>query len=98
MFLGVSAELYIAYNGDSIDFCNNERGFSDKDVRALCAVGQSTKDVKGGYIGEKGIGFKAGFTIANRIQVLLCATTYVGFINKPFLYCMCVCEISYQFV
>jgi len=42
---------------------NNERGFQEKHVRALCQVGRSTKNKSQGYIGEKGIGFKSVFRI-----------------------------------
>jgi len=42
---------------------NNETGFNDKNVRAICQVGQSTKKKAQGYIGEKGIGFKSVFRI-----------------------------------
>lgn len=44
---------------------NNEIGFLDKHVRALCQVGRSTKNKAQGYIGEKGIGFKSVFRITN---------------------------------
>ena len=40
---------------------NNESGFEPKHVEALCALAQSTKKQKEGYIGEKGIGFKSVF-------------------------------------
>jgi hypothetical protein len=45
---------------------NNERGFQEKHVRAVCNVGSSTKKGKAaqGYIGEKGIGFKARLGLA----------------------------------
>lgn len=33
---------------------NNEKGFEEKHVRAVCQVGQSTKKKAEGYIGEKG--------------------------------------------
>lgn len=42
---------------------NNEVGFNDKNVRAICQVGKSTKKKFQGYIGEKGIGFKSVFRI-----------------------------------
>lgn len=42
---------------------NNEVGFNDKNVRAICQVGKSTKKKIQGYIGEKGIGFKSVFRI-----------------------------------
>lgn len=45
---------------------NNERGLRPEDVNALCAVGQSTKTKRQGYIGEKGIGFKSVFRVTRR--------------------------------
>jgi len=44
---------------------NNEIGFSEQNVRAICMVGHSTKKKVNGYIGEKGIGFKSVFRITN---------------------------------
>ncbi|KAM6594754.1 hypothetical protein CsatA_002457 [Cannabis sativa] len=48
--------------------CNNERGFSCKNIESICSVGRSTKkgNRKRGYIGEKGIGFKSVFLITAR--------------------------------
>lgn len=43
---------------------NNETGFNETNVDALCAVGRSTKTKQGGYIGEKGIGFKSVFQVS----------------------------------
>ncbi|KAK3261761.1 hypothetical protein CYMTET_29346 [Cymbomonas tetramitiformis] len=42
---------------------NNEVGFAEKNVRAICDIGNSTKkyEKSKGYIGEKGIGFKSVF-------------------------------------
>ncbi|XP_077982386.1 uncharacterized protein LOC144437336 [Glandiceps talaboti] len=46
---------------------NNESGFREKDIRALCDVGKSTKGKhKYGYIGQKGIGFKSVFRITDK--------------------------------
>lgn len=42
---------------------NNEVGFNEKNVRAICQVGKSTKKKIQGYIGEKGIGFKSVFRV-----------------------------------
>jgi hypothetical protein len=43
---------------------NNEQGFSAKNIRALCDVGNSTKKgSNAGYIGQKGIGFKSVFRV-----------------------------------
>ena len=44
---------------------NNETGFQEKHVNAICKVGESTKDKTKGYIGEKGIGFKSVFKITD---------------------------------
>jgi len=45
---------------------NNEIGFSEKNVRAICDVGRSTKSAsRSGYIGQKGIGFKSVFRISD---------------------------------
>lgn len=48
--------------------CNNERGFSRKNIDSICSVGRSTKkgNRKRGYIGEKGIGFKSVFLVTAR--------------------------------
>ena len=45
---------------------NNEAGFTEKNIRAICDVGKSTKDPhRSGYIGQKGIGFKSVFRITD---------------------------------
>ena len=50
---------------------NNEVGFDEKNVDALCDVGRSTKkgEKQEGYIGEKGIGFKSVFKISDAPQI-----------------------------
>jgi hypothetical protein len=48
---------------------NNETGFTEQNVDALCAVGRSTKTKQGGYIGEKGIGFKSVFQVSSTPHV-----------------------------
>ena len=48
---------------------NNETGFTESNVDALCAVGRSTKTKQGGYIGEKGIGFESVFQISSTPHV-----------------------------
>ncbi|KAH8900859.1 hypothetical protein GQ53DRAFT_863613, partial [Thozetella sp. PMI_491] len=51
----------------------NEVGFTFQQIDALAGVGHSTKSspIGGarGYIGEKGIGFKSVFTVANVVQI-----------------------------
>ena len=50
---------------------NNERGFTAKNIRALCDVGSSTKKgSSAGYIGQKGIGFKSVFRVCNQMCIL----------------------------
>jgi len=50
----------------------NEVGFSPKNVDAICRIGSSTKASAGGatrYVGEKGIGFKSVFKVADVVYV-----------------------------
>lgn len=50
----------------------NEVGFSPGNVRAICNIGDSTKSGIGHstrYIGEKGIGFKSVFRVANVVFI-----------------------------
>ncbi|KAL2463368.1 Histidine kinase [Forsythia ovata] len=49
---------------------NNEQGFSAKNIRALCDVGNSTKKGQNaGYIGKKGIGFKSVFRVTDAPEI-----------------------------
>ncbi|XP_056285066.1 uncharacterized protein wu:fj29h11 isoform X2 [Pseudoliparis swirei] len=51
---------------DCITVLNNETGFQEKNIRAICDVGRSTKGKhKYGYIGQKGIGFKSVFKVTD---------------------------------
>lgn len=61
-----SIEFTIMENGLLV--VNNEKGFSDEQIQAICAFGQSTKssNKNSGYIGEKGIGFKSVFKISDK--------------------------------
>ncbi|KZT00827.1 uncharacterized protein LAESUDRAFT_731898 [Laetiporus sulphureus 93-53] len=50
----------------------NEKGFTAENVKAICDIGGSTKkksEGEQGYIGEKGIGFKAAFVVASQVHV-----------------------------
>ncbi|KAF8854837.1 hypothetical protein BDZ45DRAFT_693078 [Acephala macrosclerotiorum] len=50
----------------------NEVGFEKENIEALCRIGHSTKKVRDrtkGYIGEKGIGFKSVFKVANVVHI-----------------------------
>lgn len=48
---------------------NNELGFSEDNIRALCDVGRSTKVGGLGYIGQKGIGWKSVFRVTDQPRV-----------------------------
>uniref|UniRef100_A0A4W4ERA0 HTH OST-type domain-containing protein n=1 Tax=Electrophorus electricus TaxID=8005 RepID=A0A4W4ERA0_ELEEL len=51
---------------DCIAILNNECGFEERNVRAICDVGRSTKGKHTcGYIGQKGIGFKSVFKVTD---------------------------------
>jgi hypothetical protein len=50
----------------------NEIGFTKRNTEAICRIGRSTKaglDKAAGYIGEKGIGFKSVFKIADIVFI-----------------------------
>lgn len=48
---------------------NNELGFNEADVRSICKVRDSTKANRTGFIGEKGIGFKSVFQVAQKVRI-----------------------------
>ncbi|XP_065672427.1 uncharacterized protein LOC100210004 isoform X4 [Hydra vulgaris] len=55
---------------DQIIILNNEKGFSESDIKALCDVGKSTKGIhRKGYIGQKGIGFKSVFRVTDMPEI-----------------------------
>ncbi|OHF03686.1 hypothetical protein CORC01_01005 [Colletotrichum orchidophilum] len=55
---------------DQIKIKCNEDGFTYRDLKAICAIGQSSKNRSHGYIGEKGIGFKSVFMAAWKVHIL----------------------------
>jgi hypothetical protein len=63
----------ITYTGPTLRIDCNEIGFSKKNVEAICKIGRSTKAGLGNetrYIGEKGIGFKSVFKVADVVWIL----------------------------
>lgn len=62
---GIAPQIQITVTPRMLQVWNNELGFTQDNVRALCSVGRSTKAKKAGFIGEKGIGFKSVFQISN---------------------------------
>ncbi|RFN46156.1 hypothetical protein FIE12Z_9574 [Fusarium flagelliforme] len=47
----------------------NENGFTPENLKAICAIGKSSKVGAAGYIGEKGIGFKSVFMAAWKVHI-----------------------------
>jgi len=68
---GVRPFLKFIVDQDKILLQNNEKGFREEHVDALCDAGKTTKGRSKdlGYIGEKGIGFKSVFRISDEPQV-----------------------------
>lgn len=67
---GVDPSLSFMMESDCLVVINNETGFEEKNIRALCSAGESSKSIdKGGYIGEKGIGFKSIFKVTDSPQI-----------------------------
>lgn len=50
-------------SGGALVISNNEIGFSEDNMEAMCSIGSSFKEKLKGYIGEKGIGFKSVFKV-----------------------------------
>lgn len=68
--LSVHPTVQFVLHKDCICVLNNEVGFLEKNIRAICDVGKSTKDPsRSGYIGQKGIGFKSVFRITDAPEV-----------------------------
>ncbi|XP_078599079.1 uncharacterized protein LOC144874602 isoform X2 [Branchiostoma floridae x Branchiostoma japonicum] len=66
----VSATLVFVVEREKVTVLNNEAGFQEANIRALCDVGNSTKGKhKFGYIGHKGIGFKSVFRVSDKPEV-----------------------------
>ena len=58
-------KIKFIFDENKIILQNNEIGFNNKNVWALCGIGETTKKKSLGFIGEKGIGFKSVFLISN---------------------------------
>ena len=61
---------------------NNEEGFQERNVRAICSIGETTKSKREGYIGEKGIGFKSVFQITATPHIYSAGYQF-SFSDKP---------------
>jgi len=60
--------IFRIYHDHIVVDCN-EDGFEEDNLRAICDVGKSSKVGRQGYIGEKGIGFKAVFAVAWKVHI-----------------------------
>ncbi|GAB2267233.1 hypothetical protein Dimus_002217 [Dionaea muscipula] len=65
----VEPTLMFILQDTGITVLNNERGFTAKNIKALCDVGSSTKKGSAGYIGQKGIGFKSVFRVTDSPEI-----------------------------
>jgi hypothetical protein len=66
---GSTPTLSFLLEPDCLIVRNNERGFTERNVRALCNMGDSSKAKKSGFIGEKGIGFKSVFSVSDTPEI-----------------------------
>lgn len=66
-------EFDLSVNGNIITVSYNECGFTKQNVRAITAIGESTKklllDGQDQSIGEKGVGFKSVFGVAESVEI-----------------------------
>lgn len=67
---GVIPELTLDVRPDRLVLTNNEVGFSEENIGAICKVGASSKAKdKQHHIGEKGIGFKSVFSVSDAPEI-----------------------------
>lgn len=67
---GTTPELSFVLSESQLTLINNEMGFTEANVDAICNVGASSKAAsKDRHIGEKGIGFKAVFSVSNAPEI-----------------------------
>lgn len=69
---GISPSFKLSFNGATLTTEYNELGFTKDNVRSITAIGESTKkQIHSGQfeIGEKGIGFKTVFSVAESVSI-----------------------------
>ncbi|MRW83750.1 DUF3883 domain-containing protein [Pseudoduganella sp. FT26W] len=67
---GSTPELTFSITPNRLTLSNNEVGFSEENINAICKVGASSKAKdKQHHIGEKGIGFKSVFSVSNAPEI-----------------------------
>ncbi|GFF23708.1 hypothetical protein IFM58399_00403 [Aspergillus lentulus] len=68
--------LAVAYRNGRLRTDCNELGFSKKNVDAICNAGLSTKKYESRSTGEKGVGFKSVFLVADIVWIASKAYTF----------------------
>lgn len=70
---GVTPTFKLKLQGSTLITTHNEVGFSKDNVRAITAIGESTKKIllsgEDHSIGEKGVGFKSIFGVADSVEI-----------------------------
>ena len=63
--------LKMDFDGETLTIEYNEQGFTKANVRAITAIGESTKKkiLDNDVIGEKGVGFKSVFEVAEDVEI-----------------------------
>ncbi|KAF5535752.1 hypothetical protein FMEXI_10658 [Fusarium mexicanum] len=69
--LSIGQDPYVSFEvrPDKVSIECNENGFTHENLKAICAIGKSSKVGAAGYIGEKGIGFKSVFMAAWKVHI-----------------------------
>ncbi|RSL91902.1 hypothetical protein CDV31_015378 [Fusarium ambrosium] len=71
-YMAETPTMSISYSPGNLRIDCNERGFSKQNIEAICRICKSTKSGKSksaGFVGEKGIGFKAVFKVASTVWI-----------------------------
>lgn len=70
---GITPSFNLMRMGQTLKIWYNEQGFTKDNVRAITAIGDSTKKLllsgKDKSIGEKGVGFKSVFGVAKSVEI-----------------------------
>jgi HSP90 family molecular chaperone len=69
--ISLGQDPYVSFkvHPDKVTIECNENGFTHENLKAICAIGKSSKVGAAGYIGEKGIGFKSVFMAAWKAHI-----------------------------
>lgn len=68
----VTPTFSLTYRNNAVDVTYNETGFKKENVRAITAIGESTKKLLltgDAAIGEKGVGFKSVFGVSSEVEI-----------------------------